>query len=156
MMSASAQRTDPIRVFKFKVYFDGADPVALVSKMSALKMSTEPVPWREGGDNNTQRNLPGKSKYEAITFEQGLILDSTAFSEWVNQVNIIGADNIGTAKFRKDIKVEVSGLDGKTVLTYEMYGCWPSEFQALPELDANGNSVGIKTLKVECEGWKAA
>lgn len=155
MMSAAATRTDPIRVFKFKLTIDGA-VVALVSKMSALKMSTELVQWREGGDNNTQRNLPGKSKYEAITFEQGLVLDDAVFSGWVNQVNIIGTDNIGTAAFRKDIQVEVMSLDGTTALTYIMYGCWPSEFQALPELDANGNSVGIKTLKVECEGWKAA
>ena len=155
-MSAEAQRVDPLRAFKFKIYFDGSDPVALISKMSPLKMSTEVVQWREGGDNNTQRNLVGKSKYEPITFEQGLIVDNTQFDDWVSKVNALGVDNIGTAEYRKNIRVEVADLDGGTKMTYEMYSCWPSEYQALPEFDANGNAVGIKTLKVECEGWKKA
>jgi len=153
-MSATTERTDPLRAFKFKIFFGGSEPVALVSKMSALKMSTEVVQWREGGDNNTQRNLVGKTKYEPITFEQGLIVDNEEFDEWVEQVNKIGTENIAEGEYRRDLRVEVADLDGETVVSYEMYGCWPSEFQALPEFDANGNAVGIKTLKVECEGWK--
>ena len=28
-----------------------------------------------------------------------------------------------------------------------------SEYQALPELDANANAVAIQTIKLENEGW---
>ncbi|NHI03568.1 hypothetical protein DYY67_1363 [Candidatus Nitrosotalea sp. TS] len=154
-MSAQA-RVDPLRTFRFKIYFGDATPVALVSKMSALKMSTEVVNWREGGDTNIQRNLPGKSKYEPVTFEQGLVVDNTAFDEWMETLNKLGTDNIGTESFRKDLKVEVEDIDGATSLTYELYSCWPTEYQALPDLDANGNAVGLRTLKVTCEGWKVS
>ena len=43
---------------------------------------------------------------------------------------------------------------GQAVLAYEVYRCWVSEFQALPELDANANAVAIQTIKLENEGWK--
>jgi phage tail-like protein len=38
-------------------------------------------------------------------------------------------------------------------LAYKVYRCWVSEYQALPELDANGNAVALEHIKVENEGW---
>ena len=38
--------------------------------------------------------------------------------------------------FRKDITVDVFNLAGQKVLAYNVYRCWVSEYQALPELDA--------------------
>lgn len=43
---------------------------------------------------------------------------------------------------------------GQKVLVYKVFDCWVSEFQALPELDANGNAVAIQTLKLENQGWE--
>ena len=56
--------------------------------------------------------------------------------------------------FRKDVTIEVSNLQGKTVFAYNVYRCWVSEYQALPELDASGNAVMIQTIKLENEGWE--
>jgi len=39
--------------------------------------------------------------------------------------------------FRKDIVLEVYNEAGQKVLAYNIYRCWPSEFMALPEMDAN-------------------
>src|SRR5690348_5469669 len=89
MAQATATKIEPYRNFKFKVYFENK-AVALVSKMSALKRTTEVVEWREGGDSSTSRKRTGKTKYEPITLEQGLSLN-TDFEDWANLVNSFGA-----------------------------------------------------------------
>ena len=40
------------------------------------------------------------------------------------------------------------------MLAYHVFRGWVSEYQALPELDANANAVAIQTLKLENEGWE--
>jgi phage tail-like protein len=56
--------------------------------------------------------------------------------------------------FRKDLIIEVYNEAGQVALAYKVYRCWVSEFQALPDLDANANAVAIQHLKLENEGWE--
>ena len=56
--------------------------------------------------------------------------------------------------FRKDVTLEIYNEAGQLVLAYVIYRCWVSEFQALPDLDANANAVAISRLKLENEGWE--
>ena len=56
--------------------------------------------------------------------------------------------------FRKDIIIEVYNEAGQLAIAYKVYRCWVSEFQALPDLDANANAVAIQHLKLENEGWE--
>ncbi len=154
MVDANGKKILPYRNFKFHVFFDKASPVALVSKMGALKRTTEVLDWREGGDSNSPRKLAGKTKYEPVTLEQGLSLD-TEFEDWANRVNDFGVhlaqkDN----DFRKEIRVEVLDLDGNVVLKYKLHRCWVSEYTAIPDFDANANAVAIKSIKIENEGWE--
>ncbi len=51
--TVNAQRFDPYKNFKFRVKWDGRY-VAGVSKVGALKRTTEVVKHREGGDPTTQ------------------------------------------------------------------------------------------------------
>src|SRR3712207_8781649 len=78
--SVNPQRFDPYKNFKFRVRWDGRF-VAGVSKVSALKRSTEVVEHREGGDPSTSRKSPGRTKYEAITLERGVTHD-LEFERW--------------------------------------------------------------------------
>ena len=56
--------------------------------------------------------------------------------------------------FRKDIILEVYNEAGQLALAYKVYRCWVSEYQALPDLDANANAVAIQHIKLENEGWE--
>ncbi|MGA1870567.1 MAG: phage tail protein [bacterium] len=154
LFSANSYRFDPYRNFKFKIKWDG-QYVAGLNKCSALKKTTESTDWREGGDPSTSRKLPGKTSYEAITLEAGVTHD-TAFEEWANLVNNFQGDaDMSLKNFRKDqITIDVFNLQGTKVLSYNVYRCWVSEYQALPELDAGGNAVMIQTIKLENEGWE--
>ena len=152
--TVNAERYDPYRTFKFQVLIDGK-PVAGLSKMTALKKTTEAVSWRNGGDPSHERKLPGGTKYEAITLEQGLTHDPV-FEEWANLVNNFQGDKaMSLKKFRKNIVINVMNLQGQPVISYKVFRAWVSEYQALPDFDANSmNAVGIQTIKLEHEGWE--
>lgn len=153
--TVNPRRFDPYKNFKFRVKWDGRY-VAGISKVSALKRSTEVVEHREGGDPSTSRKSPGRSKYEPITLERGVTHDID-FEQWANKVWNFGAgagSEVSLADFRKDLIIDVFNEAGQKVLAYQLYRCWVSEYQALPDLDANANAVAIQTLKLENEGWE--
>ena len=153
--SVNPTRFDPYKNFKFRVKWDGRY-VAGLSKMSALKRTTKVISHREGGDPSTTRKSPGRTEYEAITLERGVTHDPE-FEKWANKVWNFGAglgSEVSLKDFRKDIIVEVYNEAGQKVLAYKIYRCWVSEYQALPELDANANAVAIQTIKLENEGWE--
>lgn len=153
--TVNPQRFDPYKNFKFRVKWDGRY-VAGVSKVSALKRTTEVVEHREGGDNSSSRKSPGRSKYEAITLERGVTHD-TEFESWANKVWSHGAGLGAEASlkdFRKDLILEIYNEAGQLAIAYKLYRCWPSEWQAVADLDANANAVLIQTLKLENEGFE--
>src|SRR6185295_5422869 len=86
--TVNSMRFDPYKNFKFCVKWDGCYVVG-VSKVSALKRSTEVVEYREGGDPSTSRKSFGRTKYEAIMFERGTTHD-LEFENWANKVWHIG------------------------------------------------------------------
>jgi phage tail-like protein len=56
--------------------------------------------------------------------------------------------------FRKDIIIEFYNEAGQLAIAYKVYRCWVSEYEALPDLDANSNAVAIQHIKIENEGWE--
>ena len=153
--SVNASRFDPYKNFKFRVKWDGRY-VAGVSKVSGLKRTTEVVEHRDGGDPSTSRKSPGRTKYEAITLERGVTHDPV-FEQWANKVWNCGSawgKEVSLKDFRKDLIVELYNEAGQKVIAYKVFRAWVSEYQALPDLDANANAVAIQHLKLENEGWE--
>lgn len=153
--SVNANRFDPYKNFKFRVKWDGRY-VAGISKVSPLKRTTEIVEHREGGDASTPRKSPGLTKFEGITLERGVTHD-VEFEQWANKVwnygSGLGAE-VSLQDFRKDIVLDFYNEAGQLALSYKVFRCWVSEYQALPELDANANAVAIEMLKLEHEGFE--
>ena len=148
------QRFDPYKNFKFRVVWDGKI-VAGISKVSALRRVTEVVTHREGGDPSTNRKSPGPTEFSAIVLERGVTHDPE-FENWANKVWTLQAQpglEISLKDFRKDVRLELLNEAGQLVLAYNVFRCWPSEYQALPELDADHTAVAIELLKLENEGW---
>ena len=151
----NTQRFDPYKNFKFRVKWDGRY-VAGVSKVGSLKRTTEVVKHREGGDPSSSRKSPGRTEYEAITLERGVTHD-LEFETWASRVwnfgNGLGAET-SLQNFRRDIIIEMYNEAGQLAIAYKVYRCWVSEYQAMPDLDANANAVAIQTIKLENEGWE--
>ena len=148
-------RLDPYKNFKFRVKWDGKY-IAAISRITGLIRSTEVVEHREGGDPSTTRKSTGLTQFGPITLERGLT-DDSAFEDWANLVWKFGAglgSEVSLKEFRKDIYIEFYNEAGQVVRAYKIYRCWPSEYQALPDLDANANAVAIEHIKLENEGWE--
>jgi phage tail-like protein len=152
--TVNAQRFDPYKNFKFRVRWDGRY-VAGVSKVGGLKRTTEVVEHRQGGDPSMVHKSPGRTKYEALTLERGVTHDRE-FEQWANKVWTFGSGlgaEVSLKDFRKDITVELYNEAGQLAIAYKVFRCWVSEYQALPDLDANANAVAIQHIKLENEGW---
>lgn len=150
--NVNAHRIDPYKNFRFRVSWDGRT-VAALSKMSAIKKMTEAIEWRAAGDSGIVRKLPGRTKFEPVTFEAGLTHDQQ-FLEWAQQVNNPDGEAANSLlAYRKSVRVEVLNMQGTSVMAFKLIRAWASEFQALPEMDANANAVAIQSLKVEYESF---
>ena len=153
--SVNATRFDPYKNFKFRVKWDGRY-VAGISKVGLLKRTTEVVKHREGGDPSSSRKSPGRTEFEAITLERGVTHD-TEFEKWANKVWDFKAGlglEVSLKDFRKEMIIEVYNEAGQLAIAYKVYRCWVSEWQSLPDLDANANAVAIQHIKLENEGWE--
>jgi phage tail-like protein len=151
--TVNTHRFDPYRTFKFRIKIDN-QYVAGLSKCSALRRTTEVTQWREGGDPSASRQLPGKTHFEPVTLEAGVTHDPT-FEDWANLVHNFQGDAAGSLRgFRKDIIIDVYNEAGQKALSYTLFRCWISEYQALPELDASANAVAIQHIIVQNEGWQ--
>jgi phage tail-like protein len=148
-------RLDPYKNFKFRVKWDNK-VVAGVNKVTALKRTTEVVENREGGSNSVATRSPGRTKYEPITLSRGRTHDPE-FQRWAERVWSMGGGEgaeVMLANFRKDLILEFCNEAGQVAMSFKIRRAWVSEYQALPELDANANAVAIETIKLEHEGWE--
>ena len=119
--SVNPSRFDPYKNFKFRVKWDGRY-VAGVSKVGALKRTTEVVKHREGGDPSSSRKSPGRTEFEAITLERGVTHD-TEFEKWANKVWNFGSGlgaEVSLKDFRKDIIIDVYNEAGQLAISYKV------------------------------------
>jgi phage tail-like protein len=151
--SVNTHRYDPYKNFKFRIKLDGRY-VAGLTKISPLIRTTEVIEFREGGDPSLLHKIPGRTKFAPVTLEEGITHDST-FESWANMIyNVQGDAAASLKRYRKDIILELLNEQGVVVMAYKLYRCWVSEYQALPELDANSSRVAIRSIRIENEGWE--
>ena len=149
-VAVKAGRLDPYKNFKFQVIVDGR-VVAGISKMGALKRTTEVVEHQDGGAISTLHFSPGTTRFEPILLERVLSHDTT-FKNWAERCRNLQGD--GAHQFRKDLRINVLNEQGDTVQSYMVYRCWVSEYQALPELHADDNEVAIESVLIQHEGFE--
>ena len=153
--TVNPSRFDPYKDFKFRVKWDGRY-VAGVSKVSALRRTTEVVEHRNGGDPSTARKSPGRTSFEPITLERGVTHDQD-FERWANKTWRLGGgagQEVSLKDFRKDLVIELYNESGQLVIAYRIFRAWVSEYQALPALDANSSIVAIQSITLQIEGWE--
>jgi len=124
--------------------------------MSSLRRVTEVVTHREGGDPCTVHKSPGQTSYEPVVLMRGRTHD-TEFEKWANKVWNYGSGLGAEASlmdFRKDIIIELYNEAGQLVMAFKVYRCWPSDYIALSDLDANDTSVAFESITIQHEGWE--
>jgi phage tail-like protein len=154
----NTSRFDPYKSYRFLVYFgQSTSAVAAISKVTALKRSSDVIEYKEGGDPIIRKGL-GRMKYEPITLERGVTQDND-FITWADTAQkldqgIAGATATSLKNLRREIRIQLLNEEGQPVHGYLVHRCWVSEFQALPDLDAGASAVAIEHIKLENEGWE--
>jgi len=155
IFSVNTSRYDPYKSYRFLVYFgQSTQPVAAVSKVTALKRSADVIDYKEGGNAIILKGL-GRTKYEPITLERGVTQDQD-FITWADTTQKLdqGAPTTSLANLRREIRIQLLNEEGQPVHGYIVHRCWVSEFQALPDLDAGASAVALEHIKLENEGWE--
>jgi phage tail-like protein len=155
IFSVNTARYDPYKSYRFQVFFGAStDPVAAVSKITALKRSSDVIEYKEGGYAIILKGL-GRMKYEAITLERGVTQDLD-FITWADASQKLdqGHPTTSLANLRREVRLQLLNESGQAVHGYIIHRAWVSEFQALPDLDAGANAIALEHIKLENEGWE--
>jgi phage tail-like protein len=155
MFTVNPHRYDPYKNYKYRVKWEGRY-VAGISKIGGLKRTAGIVDHRKEGDTSTERRSQGRTKYKPITLEQGVTHDA-GFEQWAEKGRNSGNDHgsgLSLKNLPRDLIIEVYNEAGKLAVAYKVYRCYVSEYQAIPDLDANANAVAIQHIKLENEGWE--
>ena len=151
--NVNVHRRDPYKNFKFRVVLDGRI-IPNVSRISPLQRSTAATHWRDGSVPSAIARSPGSTRFEPITMERGLTHDTT-FEDWASECfSIEGDAAMSLRDFRKDLRIDLLNEQGSIVLSYMVFRCWVSEYQALPELDANSTAVALESITLQYEGFE--
>lgn len=152
--AVNAHRRQPYPGHRFRVVMEGR-VVAGVSRVGPLRRDTEVVVHRTGGDRPVSVRSPGRSSFAPVVLERGVTHDAD-FEGWASLVfQPDGPPEVALASYRRDLRVELLNEAGQVALAYLLFGCWPSSYEALPELDANGHAqVAIQRLELQLEGFQ--
>jgi phage tail-like protein len=135
--------SDPFRSYNFLVEIDGLTQASF-QECSGLDATTEPIEYREGGDNTTVRKLPGRTSYSEITLKRGMT-DSTELWDWFKQIR---DGNVA----RKNGSIVVYDLtNAAEVARWNFIRAWPSKWEG-PSFNATGNEIAVETLTLAHEG----
>lgn len=170
--------SDPIRSFRFLVKFIPPDDVFKKSvkfeptlgfiAVSGLAMSTEAIPYREGGFNTTVHYLPGQQTFAPVTFMRGVNVGSSQHWRWFQQLFDVGygaaADNPTlTGNFRCTVNISVLGhpqplihdydsaIDDPVVQKFSLLNAWITNI-SYSDLNATDSGVLVEQLTLVHEG----
>ena len=163
--SLSRIATDPFRNFRFvvKVHHPTVGGWAKLGFMgvTGLAMTTEVIPYREGGMNTTTQKMPGQSDFSPITLSRGVGSGSGEMWSWMSQLFTV-IQGVGTGRpdvdFRcnVDIKVLEHPVTSKERLRvknwYKIYNAWPTSV-SFSDLDAGANAIIVQQMTLAHEGF---
>ena len=178
--SRSSLASDPIRNFRFLVTFQpqdtsntafGTQAVSLgFTSVSGLAVTTDSIPYREGGYNTTVHQIPGQTSFTPLTLSRGVILGTKQNWDWMKQLFATvqaGGSTLASGKnFRCDLEIQVlnhpvptagqavaAGTTGDEVaLRFKVYNAWPTTV-AYSDLNSGDNALYVEQMTLVHEGF---
>lgn len=160
--------TDPLRNFKFQVSI--AHPTLKTSflkmgfmSVSGLNITTEVIPYREGGMNTTTQKMPGQSDFAPLTLSKGMAIGDAAMMDWMRQLFTV-QQGTGTGRSGQDFRatVTINVLDHPVTVgvapvkaQFKVYNAWPTAV-AFSDLDAGANAIVVQQMTLAHEGFEMA
>ena len=170
-------KTDPIRNFRFLVDFKPhdskntwKDSVTMgFTSVSGLSVTTDSIPYREGGYNTTVHQIPGQTTFSPISLQRGVILGTKQNWEWMRQLFATvqgGSRTVQGASFRADLEIRVlshpipgQGIttgsisaDDHVAMRFKVYNAWVTSV-AYSDLNAGDNAIFVEQVTLVHEGF---
>ena len=181
--SRSTLTTDPLRNFRFLVTFiQQSNPSTAVTALTASTMgftsvsgmavTTDSIPYREGGYNTTVHQIPGQTTFAPITLQRGMMLGTGRNFAWMRDMFATVQGGVGSRgvaeNFRCDLEIQVLshpipgvGIEGTGDNTppkdhigmrFRVYNCWPTSV-AYSDLNAGDNALFVEQMTLVHEGF---
>jgi phage tail-like protein len=173
----SSLATDPVRNFRFLVTFqplatgdtnlEGMKTTVGFTSVSGLAVTTDSIPYREGGYNTTVHQIPGQTSFQPITLQRGVVLGKRAQWDWMRNLFATvqgGAGRTINQNFRCDLEIKVLphpiAADVKdqkiedVAMRFHVYNAWPTAV-AYSDLNAGDNSLFVEQMTLVHEGFDA-
>ncbi len=183
--------TDPVRNFRFLVSFiplggdtnsdatvaiggaNGVPPANFgFTSVSGLSVTTDSIPYREGGYNTTVHQIPGQTSFTPITLQRGVILNTSYGWDWMRDLfATVQGDPRRTVSqnFRCDLEIQVlshpipSGqadidvnatddITDHVAMRFRVYNAWPTQV-SYSDLNAGDNALFVEQLVLVHEGF---
>jgi len=173
--------TDPIRNFRFLVTFIPQDTTNTTlsalktatfgfTSVSGMAVTTDSIPYREGGYNTTVHQIPGQTSFTPITLQRGVILGTNQNYEWMRNlfatVSANGTTRSVNQNFRCDLEIQVlshpipkagpedatAAASDHTAMRFHVYNCWPTSV-AYSDLNAGDNALFVEQMTLVHEGF---
>jgi phage tail-like protein len=181
----SSLLTDPLRNFRFLVAFTAQTGASTATKalaettavmgftsVSGMAVTTDSIPYREGGYNTTVHQIPGQTTFAPITLQRGMMLGQRKNFDWMRDMFATvqgGAGSRGVAEnFRCDLDIQVlshpiPGVGGEgagdttpakdhVAMRFKVYNCWPTSV-AYSDLNAGDNALFVEQMTLVHEGF---
>lgn len=162
-------KTDPLRNFKFLVSIKRRQTPRLATmgfmSVSGLNVTTEVIPYREGGMNTTTQKMPGQSDFAPITLSKGLAVGDKAMLNWMRELfTVMQGTGTGPAgnNFRSTVDIKVlahpvtkgtEAVRRRAKAWFRVYNAWPTSV-AYSDLDAGANAIIIQQMTLAHEGFE--
>ena len=179
----STLATDPVRNFRFLVTFQPQDTSNTglnkgtqftmgFTSVSGLAVTTDSIPYREGGYNTTVHQIPGQTSFTPLTLQRGVMLGTPGNWDWMKQLFATvqgGGSTLGANKnFRCDLEIQVlqhpvAGAVGdvaqdavaaapEVAMRFKVYNAWPTTV-AYSDLNAGDNALYVEQMSLVHEGF---
>lgn len=164
--SVAHEASDPLRNFKFRVAFHHPSFPSLFANagfmsVSGLNITTEVIPYREGGMNTTTQKMPGQTDFSPLTLSRGLIVGHPGMMAWMGQLfDVIQGTGKG-GDFRATVTIKVlehpsaNTTNPPVKAAFKVYNAWPTSV-AFTDLDAGANAIIVQQMTLAHEGFDFA
>jgi phage tail-like protein len=179
----SSLTTDPLRNFRFLVeikphkivgntldYGPSRDVTFGFTSVSGLSVTTESIPYREGGYNTTVHQIPGQTTFAPISLQRGVTLGTSDNWNWMRQLFHVvqgGTSSLITDDFRADVEIRVlshpiahaapedvnqTTSGDHVAMRFNVYNAWITSV-AYSDLNAGDNAIFVEQMNLVHEGF---
>ena len=135
------------------------------TSIDGLAITTQNIPYREGGYNTTVHQVPGMTTFVPITFSRGVLYGNDQAITWMRGM-FAAASGEGLATttaskgFRVNVKIFVNDHPNAdiekdvTKMAFTVHNAWISQLN-FTNLDATNGAIMFETMQLVHEGLSA-